>query len=279
MISCEACGKDLEPIEEGFNFHVECIPLFTAIPGMNGMSQYDLEIREDVIEMVRWADANTPRHLQKKIGCSEAGHPCDRRIGYRLANVGEGGYFTNDPWPAIVGTAVHSWMEDAVHRFQQAHGLDHWVTEQEVWPSPVVKGHTDLYDAKRHLVLDWKFPSPDNLRKMREDGPSQQYKTQVRLYGLGHLQAGRPVKRVGIVAMGRQGWLKDAYVWTEEFDRAVAEAAVDRVLRIGRFLLSRDLAVPDTWQTLKAEPSRLCHWCPWFRRDVKEASQKGCPGK
>lgn len=278
MIKCEGCGKDLIPVEDGFHYHPECIPMFTPIPGMKGMSLYELEIREDIIEVIRWAQANSPRSLQKRIGCSEAGHPCDRRIGYRLAAQGEVG-FANDPWPSIVGTATHTWMEAAVNKYQEAHNLSHWHTEMEVLPSPLIPGHTDLYDSKRRLVLDWKFPSPDNVRKMREDGPSEQYKTQVRLYGLGHLNAGRPVERVGIVALGRQGWLKDMYVWTEEFDPAVARLAVDRVMRIGRFLLGRDLTDPATWMTLRAEPSRLCTWCPWYRRGAKEATAEGCPGK
>lgn len=279
MTLCRGCGHAMEVVEENFFFHPACIPEFTPVPGMRGMSPYDLEIREDVIELVRWTAANSHRSKQLELGCSEVGHPCDRRLAYRIAGVEPGGY-SNDPWPAVVGTAVHSWMEEAVRLFQEAHGLDHWITEMEVLPSPLVKGHTDLYDARRKLVLDWKFPSPDNLRKMREDGPSGQYRIQVMLYGLGHLNAGRPVERVGIVAAGRQGWLKDLYVWTTEFDRSVAQGALDRVHRIGGVLLqASSLEDASLWQSIAAEPSRLCTWCPFHRRDFKIANEKGCPGK
>jgi hypothetical protein len=268
----------MEVVEPGFHFHVGCIPLFTPIPGMKGMSEYDLSIKEDVIELVRWADANRGRSKQLALGCSEVGHSCDRRLAYRIAGVGASGY-SNDPWPAVVGTAIHAWMEEAVRLFQEAHGLDHWVTEMEVLPSPIVKGHTDLYDSKRKLVLDWKFPSPDNLRKMRDDGVPQQYQIQVQLYGLGHVNAGRQVERVGIVAMGRQGWLKDCFVWTTPFDIGVATAALDRIYSIGKTLMQAHLEDPETWQSIPATPSRLCSWCPWFRRDFKVANEKGCPGK
>lgn len=268
----------MQVAELGFFFHPECIPQFTPIPGMTGMSHYDLEIKEDVIELVRWADANRARSKQVALGCSEVGHECDRRLAYRIAAVGERG-FSNDPWPAVVGTAVHAWMEEAVRLFQEAHGLEHWVTEMEVLPSPIVKGHTDLYDSRRKLVLDWKFPSPDNLRKMRTDGVPRQYQVQVQLYGLGHVNAGREVQRVGVVALGRQGWLKDAFVWTTEFDRGVAQGALDRVYRIGDTLLSSDLDVDATWESFAAQPSRLCSWCPWYRRDLVSAGAKGCPGK
>lgn len=265
-------------VEEGFFYHVSCIPEFTPIPGMHGMSTYDLELKEDIIELVQWADANRRRSKQIQLGCSEVGHPCDRRLAYRIAAAPVSG-FRNDPWPAIVGTAVHAWMEEAVNAFQKAHGLDHWITEMEVFPNPLVKGHTDLYDAKRFLVLDWKFPSPDNVRKMRNDGVPTQYMTQVHLYGLGHEVAGRRVDRVGVVALGRQGWLKDVYVHTTEYDRKHAQDALDRVRGIGNHLLASDLDADETWQQVAAAPSRLCTWCPWHQPQATKATKTGCPGK
>lgn len=275
---CEACGKIMEVVEPGFHYHVGCIPMFTAIPGMKGMSEFDLGVKEDIIEVVRWADANRSRSKQVALGCSEVGHACERRLAYRIAGTPASGY-SNDPWPAVVGTAVHAWMEEAVRLFQEAHGLDHWVTEMEVLPSPIVKGHTDLYDAKRKLVLDWKFPSPDNLRKMREDGVPEQYRIQVHLYGLGHVNAGRQVERVGIAAMGRQGWLKDCWVWSEPFNFELAQNAIRRIYSIGKTLMTADLSDPVTWQSIPATPTRLCSWCPFHRREKKMADEKGCPGK
>lgn len=269
----------MEVVEPGFFYHPACIPQFTPIPGMRGMSTYDLEIREDFIEVVRWAYNNSRRSLQVALGCSEAGHECDRRIAYRMVNTPAVG-FSNDPWPAVVGTSVHAWMEQAVNDYQHVHGTAQWITEMEVLPSPLVKGHTDLYDVHRQLVLDWKFPSPENLKKMRETGVPQQYQVQVMLYGLGHLKAGRPVKRVGIVGLGRQGWLKDMFVWTTEFDQAVAQAALDRIYNIGNKLIQLDIENNEAgWEQIEATPSRLCSWCPWYRRETSVASAKGCPGK
>lgn len=279
MDVCRGCGQRMTVVEEGFFYHPLCIPQFTPIPGMGGMSPYDLEIREDVIELVRWASNHSKRSLQVALGCSEAGHECDRRIAYRMVNAPVAGY-SNDPWPAVVGTSIHSWMENAVNDYQQVNDVARWVTELEVLPSPLVKGHTDLYDTQRKLVLDWKFPSPDNLKKMRENGPPQQYQIQVMLYGLGHVNAGRPVDRVGIVALGRQGWLKDMYVWTTEYDQSVAEAAIARIYGIGHRLIQLDIENNESgWEQIPATPSRLCSWCPWFRREATIASSKGCPGK
>jgi hypothetical protein len=280
MKRCAGCSQPLIEAVEGFPWHPGCVPQFTRMPGFD-MSPFELEIREDLIEIVRWANLNSKRSQQVALGCSEVGHECDRRLAYRIAGVEAGGY-GNDPWPAIVGTSIHAWMEQAINDFQAVHGVSEWITEMEVLPSPLVMGHTDLY--REGLVLDWKFPSPDNLRKMREAGPSVQYVTQVQLYGLGHVNAGRRVDRVGIVALGRQGWLKDMYVWTTEFDRSAAEAALNRIYAIGHQLIAAETNGPSLtddqiWQSFPATPSRLCSWCPFYRRDLAEAGRKGCPGK
>lgn len=277
---CLVCQQPMEVLEPGFLYHPGCIPQFTPVPGIKGsMTPYDLEIREDVIEVIRWAAAHSRRSQQVTLGCSEVGHECDLRLAYKIAGMRPTG-FSNDPWPAVVGTSIHSWMEQAIADYQAVHGVADWLTEMEVLPSPIVKGHTDLYDATRFLVLDWKFPSPDNLRKMRDEGPPQQYKIQVMLYGKGHVEAGRRVDRVGIVGLGRQGWLKDMYVWTTPYDPSVADEALARIYRIGQQLVDLDvLANPSTWSTINRSPSRLCTWCPYFRRNLSVVDETGCPGK
>lgn len=274
---CRKCGLIIASEWPG-PWHTECWDDHTPMPGMNGMTPYDIEIREDMIEIVHWAYRNAGRSLQTELGCSEVGNECDRRIGYKMAGIPEANRYS-DPWPAVVGTSIHSWMEMAVNNYSQAHSLKKWVTELEVHPSPVVKGHTDLYDRERFAVLDWKFPSPANLKIMKEETPSVQYMTQVQLYGLGHVRAGRRVERVGIIAAGRQGWLKDMYVHTVPYDQAVAEAALQRVYDLGAKLNEMNiLQHPELWDDIPAVPTRLCNFCPWFVRNAMVADDKGCPG-
>lgn len=257
-------------------YHVGCFPDFEIMPGFD-MTSYDLEVKHDLDDIVRWAQKHSTRSRQIALGVSEVGNECDLRVAYKMAGIPDTGNVT-DPWPSIVGTSIHSWMEQAIEDYQHVHGISEWLTELEVAPSPLVKGHTDLYHTPRRLVLDWKFPSPDNLRKMREEGPSVQYKVQVQLYGLGHHNAGRRVDRVGIVALGRQGWLKDMYVWTTEFDAGVAKAALKRIYDIGNTLMDQGIVENDGWGQLSRSPSRLCSWCPWFNGKAQEPSAKGCPG-
>ena len=275
---CRKCGTIIAA-SWPFEYHTSCFPDDMVIPGMDGMTGFDLGIKDDVINIVRWAHNTSARSLQTSLGCSEVGQECDRRIAYKMAGIPPASGLGSDPWPAVVGTAIHTWMEMAVNNYQEAHSMKQWVTELEVHPSPIVKGHTDLYDRDRKAVLDWKFPSPENLKIMRKEGPSEQYMTQVQLYGLGHMKAGRAVERVGIVAAGRQGWLKDMYVHTVPYDQGAAEAALQRVYDIGQKLIEMEiLDHPERWDDVPAVPGKMCFWCPWHQRSSFMADDKGCPG-
>lgn len=273
---CKECGFGIHESWE-FDYHPNCWPEFEPMPGMFGMTPYDLGIKDDLINVVNWSSKNARRSLQVALGCSEVGQDCTRRLAYKMAGIPEVNVGT-DPWPAVVGTSIHSYMEKAINDYQGVHSMAQWLTELTVVPSPLVRGHSDLLDVKRNLVLDWKFPSADNIRAMRKEGPSAQYVTQVQLYGLGHVMSGRTIERVGIVALGRQGWLKDMYVWTTVFDQQSAEASLQRVYDLGNKMIEVDIMNhPDLWSDIPATPSRLCSYCPYYRRGIV-TDNKGCSG-
>lgn len=275
MKLCRKCGVRIAGDWEG-EWHVGCYPDFEQMPGFE-MTGFDLELKETLTEIIVWGQNNAGRSKQIALGCSEVGQECTLRLAYRMAGVSAINW--PDSWPATVGTALHTWMEQTVNDFQGVHGTQRWLTELAVYPSTIVAGHTDLYDVDTASVLDWKFPSPDNLKKMRNHGPSQQYLTQVQLYGLGHERAGRPVKRVGIVALGRQGWLKDMWVHTVEYDRQHALDAVARIFTLGDRMMKLGLPESGAWQEIERSPTRLCRWCPMWNGSVKEPGAQGCPGK
>lgn len=273
---CPKCALKIAD-EWPHEWHVGCWPDFERMPGFE-MTGFDLGLKEDLTEIILNASNNSARSKQVGLGCSEAGQECDLRLAYRIADmpaVHNGG----DPWPAIVGTSIHGWMEQAVNDFQGIHETKRWITELAVYPDTIVAGHTDLYDQETFTVLDWKFPSPDNLKKMKLDGPSAQYVTQVQLYGLGHERAGRRVERVGIVALGRQGWLKDLWVWTIPYDREHALGAVRRIFELGDKMIALGLPESDRWEEIERSPTRLCSWCNYWNRNATTPTSKGCPGK
>lgn len=160
MQICRKCGTRLDSIEEGQEYHPLCYPEWEKLPG-TAMSVGEMEVREDLLEMIQWGSANTIRSKQVALGCSEAGQECDRRIAYKMAGAKQVNF--PDPLKANMGTAFHVWLDDRMRKFQAAEGMDRWITETEVYPASFMKGHVDLYDKHRFLVLDWKAQPDDEI--------------------------------------------------------------------------------------------------------------------
>ena len=239
-------------------------------------------LKQEIMEMIMWNENTSPRSLQVSIGPSEMGDPCDRRIAYRLANTPEINT-QKDPWPAIVGTAIHDWLEKAFNRFQVQVENRGYSTELHVSPDPLVKGRSDVYNHRTSTVIDWKTTGPDVMRKVRKNGPPESYVTQIQIYGLGHTRAGRLVKDVVLVFLPRSGWLDDMYIWKAPYDEGVAKAALERMYRIAWRAIELDVEHQgERFNLITATPGDSCVWCPWFNADSDlsiTASGAGCPGR
>lgn len=289
MALCRKCGIviPLDLVNQGHTHHPACATDDSQVPTFhgpfaravdpNGASFLEIDVKQELTEMVNWWARNYPRNKQITVGPSDLGTPCDRELGYRLAGIPPVQY--SDPLPSIVGTATHAWMAEAVEKFEKEHGFKRYSVEMRVSPHRVISGSTDLYGHERQLVLDWKFPGPDAFRDMRKQGFSARYRTQLNLYGLGHVRAGRPVRHVGIAAMSRSGSLRDLWVKIEPYDEQVALDAIDRMFRIGNIIdEARILDEPSRWSMIDPTPSRLCGYCRMYRTGGP-ADGTGCPGK
>jgi hypothetical protein len=213
-----------------------------AVP--SGNTPLAEEMAVEVRRIVRQAASQAPRSRQRRLGPSEIGHLCDRNVVGKLVGADAVNTLT-DPWPSVVGTAVHAWLADAFEldntmRAQATAleasvytdmpddvsdavgaamavrsevlptGVDKvWTTEHRVTPLPEsLGGHpgtADLYDALRKAVWDHKCLGETSMNKVRRGTPPHGYVVQLGLYGLGYMRAGRPVERVGIFAYPRTG--------------------------------------------------------------------------
>lgn len=267
---CRGCGRLLDQMlrDSGEDYHVNCKPT-------DPNEILGIELLSDLTDVIKWTDNNSARSMQTTIGPSELGSSCDRKIAYRLAGTPEANWWS-DPLPAIVGTAVHTWLESAVKQFQSVHYMDRWVTEITVQPDPLVKGHCDLYDKKLGAVIDWKTVSPTKLKAWKSDGPPEHYKDQVNLYGRGLINAGFTVNKVCLVAVPRSGWLRDMQVWIEDYEPERAQAVLDRMYGIANLMIKAgdDLSFED----IEAKPSGECAFCPWYKGGQGKANMSGCPG-
>lgn len=234
--------------------------------------------------VINAAIANHPRTLQKAIGPSELGHPCARRVGYKLSGHDEVNAVPQDaqPWLPTIGVAVHAWLEDAftaantTSPVRQA-GHSRWLVEARVAVGKLagveITGSMDLYDRVTATVIDHKIVGPTTLRKYKAQGPGEQYRTQIHLYGRGATRRGLPVDTVMIAFLPRNGELRDAYFWHEPYDEQVALATLQRAEGIA--LATTALGVDALAQLATADA--YCTRCPFYRAGSQDLAA-GCPG-
>lgn len=237
----------------------------------------------ELLAVIRHQADHAPRSLQKHIGPSGVGTPCDRRLALELlgATVHKGG---TDKWAATVGTAVHAWLADAFtadnNRLASEGRPPRWLVEQRVTVRTGLAGSCDLYDLQTHTVTDWKTTSVTRLREYRAKGdPGQQYRYQAHLYGMGWANAGLPVRDVAVVFLPRSGVLRDTYYWTEPYDPAVAQAALDRMdgLLVGADIAETLGGLGEFMQLLPRDTA-FCDYCPFYRTDRAGDPADGCAG-
>jgi len=234
-------------------------------------------LKSQITAVVGLADATADRSLQRNLGPSDLSNPCDRYVGYKLAGMPD--INEPDPWPAIVGTGIHMWLEKAIGRV----GPQDWITEMELPITDMITGHGDLLLPKEGWVVDHKSAGKDRMKEVTQDGPPAKYVTQVNIYGLGYELQGYTINKVALVFYPRAGRLKDIHCWVGDYDRGAAFAAIDRVPAISRQLLDLDVNnQPHRWEQVAATPSHDCGYCPFynFRLEAEQgASDVGCPGK
>lgn len=251
---------------------------FAKLPGPSPAAT---ALKHELSQIILWNEHEAPRSKQQAVGPSELGNECARRIAYRIA--GTPPVNLPDPWPAIVGTSIHDWLERAVNSYQYKVKDLGYLTEVRVYPDPMVRGRSDVFHVPTGTVIDHKSTGTDGMRKARKGIISPAYRTQIQVYGLGHKRAGREVKNVALVFYPRSGWLKDVEVWIEPYDEAVALAAVARLYAIGDQLLDLEIDKnPHRFQQIEATPGDSCVWCPFYNQDLDQdiaASDKGCPGR
>lgn len=241
-------------------------------------------IKEELIAMVLWGDRNSARSRQRALGPSELGIECDRRLAYRLAGF-EPINTSNDPWPAIVGTSVHAWLEREVNRYQESVADLTYRTELTVDVDPMVRGHTDALRVKDGTVIDYKTTGADGMRKVKKGEIRPGYITQIMLYGFGLRKAGYTINDVALVFIPRSGWISDLQIWRAAYDEAEAKRALARMYRIADRALELEVDQPDRSRRLdliEATPGDSCALCPFYNRakhfdDVADST--GCPGR
>lgn len=239
------------------------------------------ELKDELVGLIRRAIEYHPRSQQVALGPSEVGHPCSRRLGYKMLGYDETPGEPN--WKATVGTAIHAWLEDVMTddnpAQREALGVDvtRWVVEATVSCGELggrdLAGHCDLYDRVTGTVVDWKTVGPTQLKKYKAHGPGAQYRAQAHLYGRGWARRGQTVRRVAVMFLPRNGELKEAYWWSEPYDEQIAVDALARANAAHAVVTALgDRALPHL-----ATADAFCRLCPYYLARSTDLA-KGCPG-
>lgn len=238
-------------------------------------------VGKELVHIITEAIANHPRSLQKVIGPSEVGHPCARRIGYKLLGAPDLNPNQGVPWKPFIGTAVHEKNESIFDRWNldhdTGHGQERWLLEHRVNVGEIggveVWGSADVYDRVTATVIDWKIVGPAPLKDYKRKGPGPQYRSQAHLYGRGFVRAGLPVDTVMVVFLPRNDELDKAHIWHEPYSEQVA---LDALQRANGIHATTAALGPQALPVLPTADA-YCYRCPFYRHGSIDLVQ-GCPG-
>lgn len=231
-------------------------------------------------------NARDNRSAQTTLGPSEIGSPCDRQLAMKL--MGVPAVNPQESWAPFVGTAVHA---ELASMFEWANGANsgRFAVEMPLTfgSSVVPRGTGDLLDRVLFMFLDHKLMGKYSLKKLIEQGPSDEYRVQLHTYAYGAEKAGEKVKEIALVGWPREeSSLQNLYVHVEPYDRQIALDAIARVERLHREVQGRLGKVPtnvfvseDPLEVAQTFPvGDACRWCPFHNRADKGFTS-GCPGK
>lgn len=233
-------------------------------------------VRDELLRYIGDAITNHPRSLQTRIGPSEIGMPCSRRLAHKLAGTPESNQ-RDIPWRPTVGTAVHSWLETSLQAVNDTLTYDRFYLEERLSVGTIggveITGSCDCYDRVTATSIDWKIVGPTALKKYRKDGPGAQYRAQAHLYGRGWQRAGNPIDHVAVMFLPSNGELDDAHYWTEPYDEQIALDALARAESVAQLVAVAGSAAAAVLPVTDAH----CRYCPFFQANATDLTV-ACPG-
>jgi hypothetical protein len=262
---------------------VEAIMAAAPVPGMpQGNTPWASRYAGDLRQVIVRQASRQPRSRQQFLGPSELGSDCDRQVVGKMISAPVTNHIP-DPWPSIVGTAVHAWLAEKFQMENELNGTIRWLTETRVSPDPQHPGTADLFDLLEAALVDWKILGPTSIDKVRSPGgPSRRYRVQLLLYALGFRNYGARVDRIALVALPRTAATLDAmYIWEHPVDPVADNALIAEVLRvtgIRRMIAAEILKGGMRLKDVPFTPDEdECFYCPLYRRAAVRDGV-GCPG-
>ncbi|RSX53963.1 hypothetical protein D2E25_0269 [Bifidobacterium goeldii] len=225
--------------------------------------------------------ATQPRSLQAHIGPSELGTDCVHCLAAKLAGWKHANQAVS--WLPFIGTCVHEHFERLFRDLSE--GTDQyehrWQTELRVTVGALhgindgyeITGSIDLYDRKAHATCDWKIVSDRTIKTVKATGPSQTYRIQASLYGIGLTRMGETVERSCVYYLPRNAVsLASAYPVEMPFDPQPGMWALQRANMLKAFMdtirMRDGLPTLDAWINRLPRSSTHCFDCGTWVDDM-----------
>lgn len=197
--------------------------------------------KKELLDTIEHAAANKPRSLQRRIGPSGLGNPCNRCLGYALAEVPQRP--GDSQWLPFIGTAVHAEL-DTIYTRRNEVDPERWMTEERLLVGAIlgkdISGSADLFDRYYGNSIDWKIVGERTLGKARKGSASETYIIQGHTYGAGHVNAGRPVRNIIIAFLPRDARsIYEAVFKSFPFQPEIAARALKRANDIATLIEDR----------------------------------------
>lgn len=201
-------------------------------------------------------DADRPRSKQTSIGASQLGG-CRRQVWLKIDGAPE--INETDKLAALMGTAIHSMIEEAFRRADPAG--KRYLLEVTVPGLPDIglgDAHVDCYDIEDEAVNDWKSITKKNAAYFG----SQKQWWQVSTYGHRMIAAGYPVKKVRLVGIPRDGTFNDLMILERPYDERLALQAMGWLENLWTWDRSTGLPPADL-------SGRICtEFCPFYGPEI-----------
>jgi hypothetical protein len=252
----------------------------------------DEQLLADLKDMIRLADSEKPRSQQVALGPSEVGHPCARKLAYGLTaqrawaasnaiEPNQRGHNTgSDPLAAIIGTATHSWLEEAAHAANRRLGRTRWLTEIRVEVCPGLSGSCDIYDFDTFTAIDWKVPGAARFKKYTTTGAGPTYKGQRHMYGRGLIRMGLRVDFVANCYIPRAGTLAGTKLQREPYDDDLVTEILARIDTVKGLVEGLSLqSTPEHFALIPITPDSDCAFCPWWSPVPDSGNPYSCAGQ
>lgn len=246
------------------------------------LSGGDTQVRDLLVDIVLEHERSRPRSIQTDLGPSEIGDPCARSLAYKISGFPEPLSFVDDPWFAIMGTAIHAWLADALERKNrqavEAGQTPPWLIEQRVQIHHKLSGSCDAANVPLALCVDHKVQGKTAQQALRKHGPKKAYHVQIHTYGYGMRLAGIDICKVAIASFPRFDYItKGMYVWSEPYNETVVVNALARVGIIEELVRQINPAAdPIRFTQIPKTPSADCRLCPWNKPGLDTGAT--CPG-